>query len=58
MVRRKEIGREGQDKRTKLAGKGWTSEKLSQGCLGFVYRHLSILVTDADKGSISHQILE
>lgn len=42
----------------KLVGGGQTSKQLSQGCLGFVHRHLSILVADADKGPISHQVLE
>ena len=32
-------------------------EKLSKGCLGFVHRHLSILVTDAPKSPVSHQVL-
>lgn len=38
-------------------GRGQTSEQLSQGCLGFVHRHLSVLVTDADEGPVSHQVL-
>lgn len=44
----------GQDKRVQTGGGGQTSEELSQGCLGFVHRHLSILVTNADKGPVSH----
>lgn len=46
------------DKRTQAREREWTSEKLSKGCLGFVNRHLSILVTDAYKSSVSHQVLK
>ena len=52
-----ERDRLGQDEDTSN-GWGQTSEQLSQGCLGFVHRHLSILVTDADKGPIRHEVLE
>lgn len=48
----------GWDKRTQARGREWTSEKLSKGCLGFVNRHLSILVTDAYKSPVSDQVLK
>ena len=52
-----ERDRLGQDEDTS-SGWGQTSEQLSQGWLSFVHRHLSILVTDADKGPICHEVLE
>lgn len=42
----------------KAGGGRWTLEKLSEGWLGFVHRHLSILVAYADKGPVSYQVLE